>query len=191
VDFQDMAASDLPAFFELVRAMAGASRARSVSPFGIIVPAGDTLAYPASLLSRAADIVVVRLGTEHRPGTPPGPLTSPDFIRRQLGARAIAVGAARLAAELPLYGFIWYRDGSARPITYRDANALLLREAGAFRRDPASQFLTAEGRDGSTLWLPDAQTIDALIRVVQSRGVNTIALSGGNGADPRIRALAK
>ena len=148
LDFQEMSASDIPQFVELIRALGNAARARSLTPFGIIIPAGDTLAYPSSILARVADVIVVRLGIEHRPGTPPGPLTTPDFIRRHLGARAIGLGATRLAAEFPLYGYIWSRDGSARVITYREASDLILREAGAFRRDPASQFLTAEGRDG-------------------------------------------
>jgi hypothetical protein len=189
LDFQEMSASDIPRFVELLRALGNAARARSLTPFGIIVPAGDTLAYPASILARVADMIVIRLGTEHRPGTPPGPLTTPDFIRRQLGARAIGLGATRLAAEFPLYGYIWSRDGTARIITYREANDLILREAGAFRRDPASQFLTAEGRDGWTIWLPDSRTIRSLIEAAQSRGVNSIALTGWNGSDPALAGL--
>lgn len=192
LDFQDLSASDLPRFVELVRSIASAAHAQSLSPFGIIIPAGDTLAYPASVLARVADVIVVRLGTEHRPGTPAGPLTSPDFIRRHLGTRAIGLGSTRLAAEFPLYGYIWARDGSARRISHREASEMIRREAGVFRRDPTSQFLTAEGRDGWTIWVPDARTISALIAIAQSRGVNTIALTGVAGADPAIRdALAQ
>ena len=189
LDFQELSPSDLPRFVELVRAIGTAARARSLSPFGIIVPAGDTLSYPAALLARVADVIVVRLGTEHRPGTAPGPLTTPDFIRRQLGSRVIGLGATRLAAEFPLYGYIWSRGGSARIITYAEANELILREGGSFRRDPASQFITAEGRDGWTIWLPDARTIQSLITAAQSRGVNTIALTGMPGSDPAVAGL--
>jgi len=189
LDFQEMSATDIPQFVELVRALGAAARARSLTPFGIMIPAGDTLAYPAPILARVADVIVVRLGIEHRPGTPPGPLTTPDFIRRQLGARAIGLGATRLAAEFPLYGYIWSRDGKARVITYREANDLILREAGAFRRDPASQFLTADGRDGWTIWVPDLRTIRSLIEAARSRGVNSIALSGWDGSDPALAGL--
>ena len=189
LDFQEMSASDIPHFVELVRALGNAARARSLTPFGIVIPAGDTVAYPASILARVADVIVVRLGIEHRPGTRPGPLTTPDFIRRHLGERSLGLGATRLAAEFPLYGYIWSRDGSARVITYREANDLILREAGSFRRDPASQFLAAEGRDGWTIWIPDLRTIRSLIEAAQSRGVNSIALTGWNGADPALAAL--
>jgi hypothetical protein len=88
-----------------------------------------------------------------------------------------------------MYGYIWSRSGSARIITYREANGLILREGGSFRRDPASQFITAEGRDGWTIWLPDARTIQSLIAAAQSRGVNTIALTGIQGSDPAVAAL--
>jgi hypothetical protein len=186
LDFQGLSPSDLPGFVELVRALGTAARARSLSPFGIIVPAADTLSYPAQVLARVADVIVVRLGTEHRPGTAPGPLATPDFIRRQLGSRATGLGATRIAAEFPLYGYIWNRVGSARIITFREANELILSEGSSFRRDPSSQFLTADGRDGWTIWLPDARTIQSLITAAQSRGVNVIALTGIPGSDPAI-----
>lgn len=186
LDFQGLSPSDLPRLMDLVRAIASATRNVSRTQFGMIVPAGDTLAYPASLLARVADLIVVRLGTEHRPGTMPGPLATPEFIRRELGSRIRGLGAARLGAELPLYGYMWDSSGNARIITYREANALALREAIPFRRDPASQFLTAAGRDGWTMWIPDAQTVRTMIGAIQSRGVNIVALTGLYGADPLI-----
>ena len=88
--------------------------------------------------------------------------------------------------ELPLYGYMWNRNGGARIITYREANSLVLREAMSFRRDAASQFLTASGRDGWTIWIPDAQTVRTMIDVAQSRGVNVIALTGLAEADPLL-----
>jgi hypothetical protein len=83
---------------------------------------------------------------------------------------------------------MWNRDGSARVITFSDANAIVLRESGAFRRDPASNFLTATGRDGWTIWLPDARTIQAMIDAALQRGVSVVALAGTRGADPAIFA---
>jgi hypothetical protein len=184
IDAQDMAPSDFGKTLSFLRALATAARDRGRAPFGVIVPAGDTLGYPTLEIARAADLVVVRFGMEHRPGTPPGPPASPDYVRRELGIRSNGLGASRLAAEFPLFGYVWNRNGSARIITYRDASSTLLREAGTFQRDPASQYLTATLQNGSTIWVPDAGTIRSLIAVAQSRGVNTIALSGVTGADP-------
>ena len=186
LDAQEMSASDFDRFFPFLRGLASAARDRGRTPFGVIVPAGDTLAYPTSQIARAADVIVVRFGMEHRPGTPAGPPATQDFVRRELGVRANGLGASRLAAEFPLYGYLWKADGAARTVTYREASTMLLQEAGAFRRDEASRYLTATLRDGSTIWVPDAETIRSLIAVAQSRGVNTIALSGIAGADPSL-----
>jgi hypothetical protein len=186
IDAQEMSSADFGKFFDFLRGLASAARDRGRTPFGIFVPAGDTVAYPTLQLARAADVIVVRFGLEHRPGTPAGPPATQDFIRRELGIRSNGLGASRLAAEFPLYGYIWNSDGTARIVTYGEASTMLLQEAGAFRRDEASGYLTAALRNGSTMWIPDAVTIRSLIAVAQSRGVNTIALSGITGADPSL-----
>ena len=191
LDAQEMSASDFTKFLPFLRALASAARDRGRTPFGVIVPAGDTLAYPTTQIARAADVVVVRFGMEHRPGTPAGPPATQDFVRRELGIRSNGLGASRLAAEFPLYGYLWKADGTARTVTYGEAGKMLLQEAGAFHRDEASRYLTATLRDGSEIWVPDAETIRSLIAVAQSRGVNTIALSGITGADPSLLPRAE
>lgn len=188
LDMQGATPDDLPRMLEVARAVRSVARQRGRSPFGVVVPAGDTVAYPTSVIARVADLIVVRMQGEHRSGTAPGPLASPEFITRELGARATAVGASRLVAELPLFGFRWNRDGTANAITFADAQALVMAEAGTFSRDPSSQFLVASGRDGWTLWIPDARTVEAMIAAARRRGVNRIALSGSAGSDPALRA---
>lgn len=188
LDMQGATPDDLPRMLEVTRAVRAAVRERGTSRFGMVVPAADTVAYPTAVIARVADLIVVRLQGEHRSGTAPGPLASPEFIARQLGARATVVGASRLVAELPLFGLRWDRDGSANAITFADARALVMTEAGTFRRDPSSQFLTASGRDGWTVWIPDARTVETMISAAARRGVNRIALSGLPGSDPSLRA---
>ena len=188
IDIQDMSPDDLPRMVAFMRTVALAFRATRAGPVAVIVPAGDTVAYPTSVLGRTADLIVVRLADEHRPGTRPGPLVTPEFVRRSLGRRATTLGASRIGALFPLYGYIWNRDGSARPISSRDPNPIVNRESGAFRRDPASSFLTASGRDGWTIWVPDARTIRTLIDATLERGVTFVALAGPDGADPAIIA---
>ena len=190
IDIQEMSPEDIPRMTAFVRTIATAFRATRAAPVAIVVPAGDTVAYPTSVLGRIADLIVVRLTDEHRRGTRPGPLVTPEFIRRSLGSRANTIGASRLGAELPLWGYMWNRDGSARRITFRDANDLVIRESGVFRRDPASSFLTASGRDGWSIWVPDARTIRVLMDAALERGVSIVALAGTAGADPAILAGA-
>lgn len=188
IDIQEMAPDDIPRTIAFVRTLAEAYRVAHAAPVAVIVPAGDTVSYPTPVLARIADIIVVRLTDEHRPGTRPGPLVTSEFTRRALGMRATAAGASRLGAEFPLYGYLWTRDGSARPVTFREANELVVRESGSFRRDPASSFLVAAGREGWTIWIPDARTVQAMVDAALDRGVTFIALAGTTGADPAIVA---
>lgn len=188
IDVQDMSPDDIPRTIAFMRTVGSAFRRVRNAPVAVIVPAGDTTAYPTSVLGRIADLMIVRLTDEHRPGTRPGPLVTPDFIRRSLGMRATTVGASRLGAELPLYGYLWDREGSARPISFSDASSMVIRESGAFRRDPSSGFLVATGRDGWTIWVPDARTVQVMVDAALERGVSIVALAGIAGADPAIIA---
>jgi hypothetical protein len=186
IDVQEMSAEDVRTLTSFVRALSGASRVLAQSGAALIVPAGDTVGYPTQILSRVVDLLLIRLWDEYRPGTRPGPPVTPDFIRRELGSRSTAIGASRIAAYFPLYGYLWNRRDSARVVTFAEANRLVIRDGGAFRRDPASKFLTATGRDGWTIWVPDLTTVNFLIQAARGRGSRIIALSHFRGADPAI-----
>jgi len=186
IDVQKMSADDIATLVSFARALSGSSRAIAQSNAALIVPAGDTVSYPTEILSRVVDLLIVRLWDEYRPGTRPGPAATPDFIRRAIGSRSTAIGASRIAAYFPLYGYLWNRQNSARAITFEEANRIVISEAGVFRRDPSSQFLTATGRDGWTVWVPDLTTVNFLIRAARERGARIIALSDFRGADPGI-----
>lgn len=188
LDFQGATPDDLPELVSVIRAVSNAAREQKLTPIGVVVPAGDTLGYPTSILARVADLIIIRLHGEHRPGTRPGPLSSPRWATRHLGIRAVAAGANRLVAELPLFGYRWENDGTASLITYEDAQKLVIAEAGSFRRDPPSQFVTASGRDGWTVWVPDARTVESMISIARQRGVFKFTLAGVNGADAEIWA---
>lgn len=187
IDFQNESPEDIQRLADLSRSIADSARARGIGPIGIVVPPGDTAAYPTLVLARAADLIVVRLHGEHRPGTPPGPVSSPEWMVRQLGMRSVDVGASRLVAELPLFGYVWDAAGAARRITFIEARSLVAAQSGSFRRDATSGLLTATGRDGWTLWVPDAQSIVSMVRTVRTTGVNKFVLTGMDGADPAIR----
>lgn len=186
LDFQGGTTGDIQGLVNAVRAIRDADARIGTRSVAIVVPWGDTAAYPTIPLSRAANMLVIRLHGEHRPGTAPGPLATPDYIARAIGMRARLIGASRLGAELPLFGYLWNRDGSARLITYADAQSRVRAESGVFTRDPVSGFLTARGRDGWTVWVPDVRTVQAMALEVKRRGVAWIALAGPEGADPAI-----
>ncbi len=187
IDFQGATPDELRSTISLLRTIADSARATGAAPIGVVVPPGDTSAYPTGVLARTADVIVLRLWGEHRAGTSPGPLVSPDWMTRQIGLRASAVGVARLVAELPLFGYRWNRDGTVQRLSYAEAESLVRSEAGSFRRDPASGSLTASSsRNGWTIWIVDAESIDRLIAVARQAGMRRFALAGAAGADPAI-----
>jgi hypothetical protein len=186
VDFQDATADDLRALVGMTRAIADSARALSISPLGIRVPPEDTVAFPTAVFARSMDFIVLAIGGEHRPGTSPGAPASPDFIARQIGIRSREIGVNRLIAVIPLNGFIWDRYGVATPITFAMAQARVAEESGVFSRDGTTRYLTASGRGGWTIWVPDGRTVETMVAAARNSGVTRIALSNLNGAAPDI-----
>lgn len=187
IDFQGDTPDELKRTALISRAIADSARARNLSPIGVVVPPGDTIAYPTAVLARTYELIVVRLYGEHRAGTAPGALVSPEWMTRQIGIRAYDIGASRLVAELPLFGYRWDRNGAVTRITYVDAQALVRSEASVLRRDPATGSLTASSsRNGWTIWIEDATTLEKLISVARRAGIRRFALLGPDGADPDL-----
>jgi spore germination protein YaaH len=186
MDFQGLSQNDLTSLVTMIRTLSDSARRQIPGIRGVILPPGDTVAYPTRQISAVAPILVLRLYGEHRPGTGPGALASPEWINRQLGLRAVDIGVNRLMAELPIFGYQWQRDGSARVVSFADAMQIVSAEALTLRRDQPSGFLTATGRDGWTIWVPDAQSVERMIRVVTRAGISRVMLTGMDGADPDL-----
>ncbi|MEJ7759071.1 MAG: hypothetical protein WKF55_05710 [Gemmatimonadaceae bacterium] len=187
IDLQGMTAADIRQLIDVTRAIADSARAYVLGPIGFVVPAADTAAYPGALIARTADFIVLRLMGEHRPGTAPGSFATPVWFGRQIGIRAAEVGASRVIAELPLSGYRWERDGTARRITYSEAQALVVAEGLAFRRDAETRALTASSpRDGWDIWINDHETTQFLIAAARRTGVNRFVFAGIEGSDPQI-----
>ena len=187
LDFQEMAAEDLGLLTDLSRAIADSARAISVKQISMIIPASDSAAYPAATLARTADFLIVTLFPEHGPGTPPGPIVSPPWFTRRLGARASEAGVTRIVAGIPADGIVWSRGDSGRRISYAEALALADRASTSFVRDPASGNLhAASTRDGWEIWLADHELIERLVAEGRRIGVTRFALFGLDGADPQL-----
>ncbi|MEO5590084.1 MAG: hypothetical protein ABIS03_10900, partial [Gemmatimonadaceae bacterium] len=186
LDIQGLTGPDVRLLHDFVRAVSDSSASFGARNVGVVLPPSDTIAYPTASLARVAWWLQLRLYGEHRPGTAPGPLASSNWISRQIGLRAVAVGVNRLVAEFPLFGYLWEPNGAGRTVTFSEARHLVARESGSFHRDPASEFLTATGRDGWTIWIPDGTTVRAMIAAARKSGIRTFALTGLEGAAPQI-----
>jgi len=152
-----------------------------------MIPAADSSGYPARLLARVAELLVVRVFPEHGLGTPAGPIVSPAWFARRLGARAGEAGVNRIVAGLPADGVIWDNRGVSRHITYSEAVRLAEGASTPIVRDPASGNLHAmSSRDGWELWVTDNELIETLIAEGRRIGVTRFALFGLDGADPLL-----
>jgi len=187
LDFQEMAPEDLNLLARVSRAIADSARSKSIKQVVMVIPAGDSAAYPAAGLARIADLLIVRLFPEHGIGTAAGPIVSAPWFARGLGARASEVGVTRIIAGLPADGILWSARGSARRVSYAEALQLAERASTSFVRDAASGNLHAtSAREGWEIWMVDHELIERLIADGRRIGVTRFILFGLDGADPLL-----
>jgi len=176
IDFEGMTPRDLDQLLAFTRAVADSVRAHGVSTVVIAVPAGDTAAYPAALLLQSADLIMPILYDQHWSASPPGPVASPEWVTRNLGTRVAEVGAARIVAAFPLYGYRWRKAAETEVISFDDARRLTTMTNTALARDHASATLHATSPEGWELWVSDRVLLETLVREARQLGVRTFAL---------------
>jgi len=176
IDFEGMTPRDLDALLAVSRAVADSVRAHGVHTVVIAVPAGDTAAYPAPLLLESADLIMAMLYDQHWSASPPGSIASPDWVARNLGARVAEVGAARIVAAFPLYGYRWRRTAETEVIGFDDARRLATMTNTPLIRDHASATLHAASPEGWEIWVSDHVLLETLVREARELGVRTFAL---------------
>jgi spore germination protein YaaH len=185
LDFEGLTANDLDALLRVAGGIADSARAHGVSPVGIAIPATDTAGYPARPLLGAADFLIVMLYDEHWSTSPPGPIAAPTWTARALGTRVGDVGASRVIAAFPVYGYQWRSDSATAVLSYADAQRLAQGVHTPLVRDPASATLHVEGPTWSA-WVSDAVLLDSLVRGARRTGVTRFALWRLGLEDPRV-----
>ena len=176
IDFEGMTPRDLDQLLAFTHAVADSVRAHGVSTVVIAVPAGDTAAYPAALLLQSADLIMPILYDQHWSDSPPGPIASPEWVTRNLGTRVAEVGAARIVAAFPLYGYRWRKTAETELIAFDDARRLTTTTNTALVRDHASATLHATSPEGWEVWVSDRVLLETLVREARQLGVRTFAL---------------
>jgi spore germination protein YaaH len=176
IDFEGMTPRDLEPLLAVTRAVSDSVRAHGVHTVVIAVPAGDTAAYPAALLLESADLIMAMLYDQHWSGSAAGPIASPDWVARNLGTRVAEIGAARIVAAFPLYGYRWRRAAETEVISFDDARKLTTMTNVPLIRDHASAMLHASSPEGWELWVSDHVLLQTLIRDARQLGVRTFAL---------------
>ena len=151
------------------------------------MPATDTAAYPArDLVAAGADLVLVMLYDQHWAGSPPGPIAAPDWARQRLATRIAEVGASRIVAGLPLYGYHWRREAPTDVVGYADAVRIAAAAGQTLEREPASQTLRVVRPDSAQVWVTDAVLLRALIDDARRAGVRTFSLWRLGLEDPAV-----
>jgi peptidoglycan-N-acetylglucosamine deacetylase len=176
MDFEGMTPRDLDQLLAFTRAVADSVRAHGATTVVVAVPAGDTAAYPAALLLQSADFIMPILYDQHWSDSPPGPIASPEWVTRNLGTRVAEVGAARIVAAFPLYGYRWRKTASTEIIGFDDARRLTTMTGTALTRDHASATLRAVSPEGWELWVSDRVLLETLVRQARQLGVRNFAL---------------
>jgi spore germination protein YaaH len=186
LDFEGLSAADVDATAKVVRALADSVHAHGLGPVAMAVPAIDTAGYPAAAFIPAADYILVMLYDQHWSTSPPGPIATPEWVRAALARRVADVGASRVIAALPIYGYEWPVSGPATTISYEDARRLAAAAGVELERDAASHSLHATNVDHWTVWVSDAGLLRDLMSEADALGVSHIALWRLGLEDPRV-----
>jgi spore germination protein YaaH len=176
LDFEGMTPRDLNALLAVSRAVADSVRSHGVQTVVIAVPAGDTAAYPAPLLLQSADLIMAMLYDQHWSASPPGAIASPEWVARNLGVRVAEVGAARIVAAFPLYGYRWRKAAETEVIGFDDARRLATMTNTPLIRDHSSATLHASSPEGWEIWVSDHVLLETLVREARELGVRSFAL---------------
>ena len=115
LDLEDQSPADLPLTVRVASAIADSAKAHGATLAAIALPAADTAGYPTRAFIPALDLVVIMLYDEHWSTSAPGPVATQEWVRRTLSQRLADVGASRVVAALPVYGYQWRTNQPGQP----------------------------------------------------------------------------
>jgi spore germination protein YaaH len=187
LDFEGLTKDDTTALATVVRAIVDSAHRHHVSPVAVAVVPTDTVVYASRHLA-SADLLLAMLYDEHWASGAPGPIASPDWVRQALAMRVAEVGASRLVAGFPTYGYLWKRPAPAAVLSYSDAQQQAAHLGLRLTRDSASATLHFLAPDSSEAWIADAQLMRMLVSEAESLGVHRFALWRLGLEDPDIWA---
>lgn len=187
LDFETLKAADIDAQLAVVRAIRDSAKAHGVTTIAVAIPAEPDAAYPTRALTGVADFVLVMLYDQHWAGSEPGPISAPDWVTRNLSRVVSEVGAPRVVAGLPLYGYYWVKGKPGVGVAYEAGMRNADREGIVMRRDSASRTLRGtSGNSNSAVWLTDAALLEELIGAAERLGVRRFAFWRLGQEDPAV-----
>jgi peptidoglycan-N-acetylglucosamine deacetylase len=185
LDFEGLTKDDTTALATVVRAIVDSAHRHQVNPVAVTLVPTDTVVYAIRHMA-AADLFVAMLYDEHWATGTPGPIASPAWVRQALALRVAEVGANRLVAGFPAYGYLWKHAAPTAILSFSDAQRHAARSGIPLTRDSASGTLHYVAPDSSQLWIADAGLTRMLVSVAESLGVHRFALWRLGLEDPAI-----
>lgn len=185
IDFETLKAEDVEAQLAVMRAIRDSARAHGISTIAVAIPAESDEAYPTRRLVEVADYVLVMLYDQHWAGGEPGPISAPHWVTRNLTRIVNEIGASRVIAGLPLYGYHWVKGKPGAGVSYETGRRNAVRDRITLERDSATRTLRGV-RGGAAIWLTDAALLDELIRDAQRAGVHRFAFWRLGQEDPAV-----
>ena len=193
LDFEALERDDVRSLLRVVKAITDSAHARKISAVAVAIPATDTAAYPGRAIAGVADFVMPMLYDQHWSTSKPGPISEPSWVRSSLATRIKEVGAERIVAALPVYGYRW-RTGAAAadPVSFTDARRAADQAGVTLARDTRTSTLRAVHAGEWEIWVTDAELFGTLVRQTTDAGVRRIAMWRIGQEDPASwRALTR
>ena len=131
---------------------------------------------------------------QHWSTSGPGPISEPEWVRTVLAGRIAEVGASKIVAALPLYGYRWQsKPGTpAEDLSFADAKRIAAQSRVTLRRDEQSETLRGVKPGAWEIWVTDADLLSTLMRRVREAGVTRVALWRIGQEDPAVwQALSR
>gem|GEM_PF-6681956 len=201
LDFENLTPSDRDGFTSFVLALSDAVHAKDKTLELSAQPKksdGDDWAGPGALdldrLKDAVDVFKPMLYDFNRPNTEPGPLAPLSWMREVLTYWKAKVGAEKIQAALPLYGYDWsLTTEDDIGIQYEDVQHIKSKYQTTETLDTSSGEIKLSYSDEHgprTVFYQNASTVQQKVSAVRSLGIPGVTFWLLGGEDPKaFRAL--
>lgn len=194
LDYENLSADDREPYSAFIAELAAALHARgktlSLAVHAKLVEPGPwpgAQAQDWSNLGTAADRIVVMTYDENP--SRPGPIASVSWSRDILQFALSRIPAERVFQGIPFYGYDWSGSEKAEYRTYRDLIELARAHGVEPHREASDRHMVLQyTRSGAAheVWIPDGETVSALMAVGQELGVAGYAIWRMGGEDPLV-----
>lgn len=195
IDYEDLAASDRPAFSTFVRELADALHAeRKLVTVNVYAKTsepgggGGPQAQDWAALGRAADEVRLMTYEYHWSTSEAGPIAPITWVADVLRFARSVIPPERIVQGVPFYGYDWI-GRSGTPQVWEDVMTQVERHRVSVNWDATSAapwFEYGSGRERHTVWFENALSVEGKLHVGRAHGIGGVMLWRLAGEDPAV-----